>query len=41
MPGGGGGSQTASVQLPDYVDKLAQENVSDISRLANRPYQPY
>lgn len=41
MAGGKGGSQTSSVEIPEYIEKAAQRNLNKAERISQLGYVPY
>lgn len=41
MAGGKGGSQTASVEIPEYIEAAAQRNLNKAERISQLGYVPY
>lgn len=41
MSGGKGGSQTSSVQIPEYIEAAAQRNLNKAERISQLGYVPY
>ena len=41
MSGGKGGSTTSSVEIPEYIERAAQENLNRAQAIAQMGYVPY